>query len=259
MKEHIYTIPITEAFAEDCECPLCLCEEKLEREALEYMLGPAMMEPDHRIETNRVGFCTMHYGRMYATGENRLAYALVLDTHLREKLGHLHDRLKKASPGLEKEVAQGFVDNLKGRVSGKKSEADRYAEELITEMDSLLGTCAICTRVERTMERFADTVIYLHGKEPEFKARFESGKGFCMKHFRLLAVVADKTLHGAKKAGFLADLSALVIREAVRVREDVEWFTRMFDYRNRDADWKNSKDAVPRAIRKLTGPVELKS
>ena len=46
MKEKIYTIPVTEAFQQDCECPLCLMEEKLEEEALEYTLGASMMEPD---------------------------------------------------------------------------------------------------------------------------------------------------------------------------------------------------------------------
>ena len=35
-----------------------------------------------------------------------------------------------------------------------------------------------------------------------------------------------------------------------RVRDDLEWFTDKFDYRNADAPWKNSKDALIRAILK---------
>ena len=38
-----------------------------------------------------------------------------------------------------------------------------------------------------------------------------------------------------------------------RVQEDLNWFVDKFDYRNHDADWKNSKDAVQRAMQKLTG------
>ncbi|MCR5520278.1 MAG: DUF6062 family protein, partial [Lachnospiraceae bacterium] len=34
---------------------------------------------------------------------------------------------------------------------------------------------------------------------------------------------------------------------------DVEWFTDKFDYRNVDAPWKNSKDALVRGILKLNG------
>ena len=36
-----------------------------------------------------------------------------------------------------------------------------------------------------------------------------------------------------------------------RVCDDVEWFTDKFDYRNADAPWKNSKDALIREALKL--------
>ena len=39
----------------------------------------------------------------------------------------------------------------------------------------------------------------------------------------------------------------------IRVKEDVDWFTAKFDYRNANAPWKNSQDAVPRAMQKLEG------
>ena len=48
MKETIYTIPINEAYDENCECPLCFLYSRLEKEAVEYALGAAMMEPDYR-------------------------------------------------------------------------------------------------------------------------------------------------------------------------------------------------------------------
>ena len=34
------------------------------------------------------------------------------------------------------------------------------------------------------------------------------------------------------------------------MQKDLEWFTDKFDYRNADAPWKNSKDALPRTIQK---------
>ena len=60
MKEKIYTIPVNEAFSEDCECPLCHLEKKLESDAVDYTLGAAMMEPDYRILSNELGFCRRH-------------------------------------------------------------------------------------------------------------------------------------------------------------------------------------------------------
>ena len=38
-----------------------------------------------------------------------------------------------------------------------------------------------------------------------------------------------------------------------RVSEDVSWLVEKFDYKNSDADWKNSKDAIQRGMQKLRG------
>ena len=38
-----------------------------------------------------------------------------------------------------------------------------------------------------------------------------------------------------------------------RVSGDVDWLIEKFDYRNKDADWKNSKDAVQRGMQKIKG------
>jgi len=59
------------------------------------------------------------------------------------------------------------------------------------------------------------------------------------------------------QAEFLAQLLPLELSELKRVNEEVNHFTKMFDYRNSQADWKNSRDAVPRSIEKLTGTWDL--
>ena len=38
-----------------------------------------------------------------------------------------------------------------------------------------------------------------------------------------------------------------------RLYEDISWLIEKFDYENKDADWKNSKDALQRGIQKLKG------
>ncbi len=79
MKESIYTIPISAAFDSECGCPLCALHAKLEEDSLQYVMGPAMMEPDVRIETNRQGFCARHLVRMMDM-RNRLSLALILES-----------------------------------------------------------------------------------------------------------------------------------------------------------------------------------
>ena len=38
-----------------------------------------------------------------------------------------------------------------------------------------------------------------------------------------------------------------------RMSGDVDWLIEKFDYLNKDADWKNSRDAVQRGMQKLRG------
>ena len=38
-----------------------------------------------------------------------------------------------------------------------------------------------------------------------------------------------------------------------RVQEDLDWLVCKYDYRNLNADWKNSKDALQRAMQKIEG------
>ena len=40
-----------------------------------------------------------------------------------------------------------------------------------------------------------------------------------------------------------------------RVTDEIEWFTRKFDYRNDDKPWGNSRDAVERSLNKLRGHI----
>ena len=42
-------------------------------------------------------------------------------------------------------------------------------------------------------------------------------------------------------------------RNLLRLVEDVCWLIDTFDYRNKDADWKTSKDALQRGMQKLRG------
>ena len=83
MKEHIYTIPINEAFEQDGGCPLCRLKKTLEENEIERITGAAMMEPSVRVKTNEQGFCFKHF-EMIANNGKRHPAALILQSHLEE-------------------------------------------------------------------------------------------------------------------------------------------------------------------------------
>ena len=92
MKEQLYTIPVNDAFAVDCECPVCSMYDSLEKDAIEFTMGPSYMEDDIRMETNKIGFCTHHVKQLYKH-QNRLGLALILHTHMQRTNRDLEDLL----------------------------------------------------------------------------------------------------------------------------------------------------------------------
>lgn len=251
MKETIYTIPVNEAFENQCECPLCCLERRFENDRVNYYLGPSLMEPENRIETNESGFCAKHFAMMYDTRANRLGLGLIIHTHLQEQ--------NKIIEKITKSVDENTTSGKKGLFSSFKSSGDnsKVAENLVKYVKEQQEECCICRDLKKTMERYCAVITQLYFSEKEFKERFNNGLGFCMPHFAMLIESAKKNLFGGKQEEFLGALINMQVANLKRIEDEIEWFTKKFDYRNKDADWGNSKDAVPRSIEKLTGIVGI--
>lgn len=235
MKEHIYTIPINDAFDKDCECPVCEYIREEEKKLIEYTLGASMMEPDERIRTNENGFCNHHFS-MLLNNENKLSMALVLETHLteiRKLIGNDTDAVKTQKKSVFKK--------------------DRIIEDAVKRYELINNSCVICDKIENITEKFINNILALYKKEDEFKAKFKNTKGFCFPHFIKLVSCADKVLSGSKLIDFFTVIYDIECKHLDRIQEDINWFTKKFDFRFANEDWKNSKDAVPRTTEKISG------
>jgi len=228
MKEHIYTIALTDALEEDGECLLCLVEKKINENAVEYYTGAAMMEPDVRCETNEKGFCPVHYKRMKEVG-NTLSVALVLQTRIKELNALLKpDEIKKKRLFESKDKKGGCADNI----------------------SSAMSSCAACERVSRQMDDCISNFAYLLSADEEFRTRFLKSKGLCMKHFEKAIKITDEKLR--------EEMILHQKKEMERLLSDINRFVDKFDYRNADMPWGNAKDAPDRAIFKLRGEYDGK-
>ena len=258
MKEKIYTIPVTGAFAEECECPMCVLERKLEEEYIDYFLGPSLMEPDHRIGTNDKGFCRRHFELLYNRQENRLGLGLILDTHLTEQNGKLKKIYQSGASAIKGETKMSLFKNITAKVSSRQTEALKFIDETVSLLEELENKCSVCSKLDFTMDRYIDVILYLWLKEDDFRKLFNSKKGFCLRHFKDLLKGARKYLSPAEAAAFIDGVMELQLSNMERIQQEVNWFTKKFDYRNTDAPWGNSKDAVPRSIQKIAGYCNLK-
>lgn len=237
MKEQLYTIPVNDAFEKDCECPVCFMYDELEKEAVDFTLGPSYMEDDIRAETDKTGFCTHHIKQLYQN-QNRLGVALILHTHMKKTTEQLKSISKSGSPA-------------KKGLFAKKEQSG-----VNTFTSDLENSCYICNRIDNVFKRYIATILHCYAHDDDFCFKFAKCKGFCTKHYGVLYEAAINSLNGTKQKDFINELNSVYFNNMQRVIDDLGWFIDKFDYRNENEPWKNSKDAVQRSILKTNSYFE---
>lgn len=240
MKYTLDTIPVLDAYRTGCECPLCKMRIHSEDSYVDSMLGAAYMEPDCRVRTNEIGFCSRHFELMYER-RNRLGLALMTHTHMQEVIKSMEEILAGDMP------KGGFLATL--------SRAKPNADAAPAKIRARIADCVICQDLDNALNRYAYTIAQLYFTNTEFKQLFESSKGFCLPHLALVLDMAGKTLSAEQTKIFQKKVAEIEIENLKRVEGELEWFTLKFDYRNTDKPWGNSKDAVERGINKLMGAI----
>lgn len=236
MREHLHTIAVNEAFLSGDECPFCYLQREAEQRIIRYVAGPgaSYMEPDVRGVTDKTGFCPAHLKKLYDYG-NTLGNALMLQTYYLSML----ERLKA-------QIDQFEAPGHRKLFSKPQPASDGTWKKLQQEVDN----CYICDRLQENMERYYHTFFALL-KEPEFRNRVESCNGFCLHHFSELLHAAEEKLPNGQRQWFYDTVFPLMENNLNRVKNDLDWLIAKYDYRNASADWKNSRDALQRAMQKL--------
>lgn len=238
MKEKLYTIPINDAFHEDCECPLCAMYNQLEEDALRITMAGYMVD-DQRMESNKTGFCEKHI-KMLLTRQDKLGVALMLNTHMETVIQNLENH----KPELVKK-------SLFGKVKDSGNPITDYA-------NTVSNSCFVCNKIQDIFQQYLKTICYLYKKESSFRNTIVSSKGFCTKHYGMLYQTGIEQLSGKVQENFLNDITTVYMENMKRVKEDLDWFIQKYDYRFKDEPWKNSKDAVERSLVKLNSILEKK-
>ena len=220
MREDICSIPVNDVFLPKEGCPFCRMRDMLEDRMATYITGAAMMEPDVRVETNRLGFCTEHFNQILARG-SRLSVALILESLLQT----VHDEVFPA-----------------GKAQPKKAAAAVHSRE---------EHCFVCENIEKNTAHLLDSTLKLWQPDGEFRQLYSQQPYICLRHYGQVLQAAAKM---PKKNFVLFEevTTGLAKRYLEELNADVTHFCRMFDYRNAGGDWGNSKDSIERAIRYLT-------
>lgn len=225
MRESILTIPVSEIFESKCGCPICRMRDMLEQRTIEYIMGAAMMEPDVRMETNRLGFCKTHFEQMRDC-KNRLSLALMLQSHLQD--------------------IQKNIFNRKNIFEGKTAKQKKVSQ--------INNDCFVCSKIEWGMSRLMVTFFEMFVKSREFRELFSEQEMLCMPHYDLLVSMSVDSIDKKYQKQFIESCGELVKKYLDILENDVSHYCKMYDYRNtgKNADWGNSKDSIERSIKFLT-------
>jgi hypothetical protein len=241
MKEKLYTIPLNDAVNAQDECPFCYIEKKVEQDLLDFVLGSgsSYMEADIREATDKAGFCRIHFKKMFDYG-NTLGNAWILKTHYQKMIAEMQKSFSSFTPA----KSSGILKMKKG------SDISNSVTAWVREKET---SCYICKQCKETYARYLDTFFYLFKQDDAFREKIKQSKGFCLHHFGDLCEAADKTLSNKELSSFYDMVFPLMEANMKRMAEDVSWMVEKFDYRNKDADWKNSRDSIQRGMQKLKG------
>ena len=126
-----------------------------------YITGAAMMEPDVRVETNRLGFCTEHFNQILARG-SRLSVALILESLLQT----VHDEVFPA-----------------GKAQPKKAAAAVHSRE---------EHCFVCENIEKNTAHLLDSTLKLWQTDGEFRQLYSQQPYICLRHYGQVLQAADQ-------------------------------------------------------------------
>ena len=220
MRDSIYTIPITDVFEPHDGCPLCRLYDILEERCVEYIMGAAMMEPDVRVETNRLGFCRHHYDMMLAK-KNRLSIALILESRL---ITLADDILTEKGTAPQKKKSSKAVESA--------------------------CSCFVCQQIDGAMEKMISNLLSVWGKDPDFRKLFAEQPYICFPHAAKLLETAPSEIGKKLLPEFRNDTLKLSREWMAMLKEDVTTFCRSFDYRNTTtaSELGRCRDSVERTI-----------
>ena len=237
MKEKLYTIDLNDAVQSDDECLFCWLERKLDQSTIEFVLGSSYMESDIREKTDQQGFCRSHTKIMYDYG-NALGNAWIL----KSRLEYVRKHLKTQSDNYKPQKSGWFGASRKSGPEGNAVSSWIRSQE---------SHCYVCARTRETYERMLGTFVYMLKQDEKFGSLLEASGGFCVHHFADVVDICESSLSDKEKEVWMPKLFRLMEKNLERVQEDINWLIEKYDYNNHDADWKNSRDALPRTMQKL--------
>ncbi|MFP4384286.1 MAG: DUF6062 family protein [Spirochaetia bacterium] len=233
MNYQLENIPVWKAYEAGASCPLCILEDKAERQYISFYLGNSVMAPEIRVKINKSGFCPDHWKQLLA-GRNKLGMSLMISTHL-----------ETIKPLLEKVIKTGI------NTAGKKAQKEDTAPA------GMVRECPVCARIDHALDNYSYTIVHLYKNEPDFPPVFSDSSGFCLPHTPRMISMASRFLNKKQKPLFIHDMQKIYLGRIQKLEENLNGFQQKFDYRSEGkAMTREEQEAVREAVLFLGGSID---
>lgn len=249
MKYELEKAVVVEVFKIKSECPFCLLRQSAEERSIRYFTGNSVMAHETRLKVNKSGFCREHWLMIYQKAE-ALFTAFLTHTHLKEFQKNWNSSYEE----MEKELTR--QEKKKSLLPAK--EFKKLARKINSDFDKVRASCLVCNQLQEHLMHYYYTAVILWKKDPSFQGLFQNSRGFCLEHFQGLLAMADEILLGQNFVDFFQLLIKLQDKSFSRLEREIWWFTQKFDQKNASKPWGSSKDALPRILNKICGPIKSK-
>lgn len=233
MNNTIFTPPITEAFSQDSECPICTLQHSIESSFIKSMYDEMVMDVEFNMRLASYRCCDYHYDTLY-NYPDKLGLAVLL----RWTVDAEKKEAEKFYKGIPLEKANIFKSFMKDK--NNTPSRDKHEKQ-----------CYICLHINERMKLHIENIIKLWDMDSSFKEQFNTSKGFCVKHYNALMDTAPKVLKGGSLDSFTSTLYSMQMENLTRLGEELDWFIRKHDYRFTKDPWKTSRDSVIRGVLKM--------
>jgi len=238
IKYKLETIPVWDALEKDEECFLCSLMEEAEQHGVDFYMGNSVMNPETRVMVNEHGFCSHHF-QMLSAANKPQGLGLVCDTYLAQS----------------REIFKKSFDDLLNAKPGRKSinAVKQFSEELEKREQG----CLICTQMQKRLDRYVYTIIYMAHHDAEFKKALSNSKGFCLHHYDILINSANDVLGKNEGAAFIKYVTELELKNLERIQGEVLWLTQKYKNENKDKPFNGCEDAHKRTVSKMVGDFRI--
>jgi len=150
-------------------------------------------------------------------------------------------------------MLESHLDKIKGYIKVPSLSLSGKTDAVLSKLRAVNSSCYVCKRIDTYLEKMIETVCILWSNDKAFREKFDRQPFFCLLHYEAMLEKSRSYVPKKMRDDFLKAADSIQGKYIEKLKDDISWFCKKFDYRYKDEPWNDSKDAIERSIAFLSG------